>query len=133
MKYEFLPHTADIKFRAYGRNLEEAFENAVLAVVEYLTGGEKIKPRKGKVVNVHGSDLQNLFYNFLDEMIYLLDAENFVVGKANVSLLGNNIKAEFFGDDAFHYKLKHVKSATYSEMLVRQENGRWVLQAVLDV
>src|SRR3989344_7577201 len=119
MKYEFLEHTADIKFKAYGNTLNEAFENAVLAIAEFLAKGQKVRARKGKVVNVHGTDKENLLYNFIDELIYLIDAENFVVVRGEVSVLGNNIKAELFGDDASNYSgLDSIKAATYSEMLV---------------
>ena len=134
MKFEFLEHTADIKFRAYGESLEEAFENSVLAFADFVGKGEKIKSRKGKVVNVSGSDKESLFYNFLEELIYLLDTDKFVVCKAKVFFRGNNLRAELFGDDASNYKnLDYVKAATYSEMEVRQVNKKWVVQAVMDV
>mgnify|MGYP006451174011 FL=1 len=35
--YEFLEHTADEKFRAYGKTLEEAFINAALATAKIMT------------------------------------------------------------------------------------------------
>ena len=38
MKYKFLEHTADVKFRAYGNGLEEAFSNAALALKQTILG-----------------------------------------------------------------------------------------------
>ncbi len=35
-KYEFLYHIADAKFRAYGSTMEEAFENAALAMFNVM-------------------------------------------------------------------------------------------------
>ena len=43
-KYEFLDHTADAKFRAYGKNLEQAFTNAALALTNLVTDSAKVKP-----------------------------------------------------------------------------------------
>ena len=40
--YEFLPHTADVKFLAYGKTLEEAFQNAALATFQVMST-KKIK------------------------------------------------------------------------------------------
>src|SRR3989338_8502917 len=117
MEYKFLEHTADIKFQSYGKTINEVFENSVLAVAEYVSRGKKIKTVKGKVVNVSCNDLESLFYNFLDELIYLIDAENFLTVKAKVTILGYNLKAELFGDSTKNYKdLDHIKAATYAEM-----------------
>jgi SHS2 domain-containing protein len=135
MKYEFLEHTADIKIRTYGCNLEEAFENVILAFSDFVSGGEGVKPRKGKVVNVSGNDKESLLYNFIEELIYLLDAEKFVVAKGSVFFRGNNLRAELFGDDAINYnELENVKAATYAEMEIKQKDDKkWVLTMVVDV
>ena len=134
MKYEFLEHTADIKFRAYGATLAEAFENAVLAFSNYVSRGKKISARKKKMAKVFGTDEKNLFYNFIDELVYLVDAEGFLAVSARVKFRGNEIDVEFKGDDTNNYDfLDHVKSATYAEMEVKKIADGWVLQAVLDV
>ena len=134
MKYRFLEHTADIKFQVYGKTLNEIFENAVLAVSSYISRGEKIRSSKGKVIDVSGRDLESLFYNFLDELLYLLDAENFITVKAEVIVRGNNLHAELFGDKASNYKdLDHIKAATYAEMYIKKTKLGWEAQAVLDV
>ncbi len=134
MKYRFLEHTADIKFRVYGRTLNEIFENSVLAFSEYVSRGEKIKSSKGKIIDVSGNDLESLFYNFLDELIYLIDAENFITAKAKVTIRGYNLHAELFGDKASNYKyIDQIKSPTYSDMYLKKTKSGWEAQAVLDV
>ncbi len=140
-KFEFLEHTADVKFRVKGKNLNEVFENSVLAVSDFLARGRKIKPIKEKRVSLKGSDLEELFYNFLDELVYLLDAEEFVVAKAKLEAgeRTKTLKGTLFGDDAKNCKdLDHFKAATYSEMYVKPVKGKngkklWEAQAVLDV
>ena len=134
MKYKFLKHTADIKFQSYGKTLNEIFENSVLAVSEYISRGAKIKSAKGRIIDVSGTDLESLFYNFLDELIYLLDAENFLATKAKVTIRGYNLHAELFGDKASNYKdLDAIKAATYAEMYIKKTGDTWEAQAVLDV
>src|SRR3989338_6010469 len=120
MKFEFLEHTADIKFRAYGKTLNEAFEGAVDAVSYFLARGEKIAPKKGRVINVSADDIESLLYKFLEETIFLLDAENFITAKARVIIRGNNLRAELYGDDVSNYSdLDYIKAVTYSEMYVK--------------
>ena len=136
-KFEFLEHTADVKIRTRGSSREEIFENFVLAVSEYLSRGKKIKKTRKIVRSVQGNDREDLLYNFLDEIIYLLDAENFVVSEAEVFFEDSEfkmLKAVFHGDDAEkHSDLDHVKAATYSEMHFRETSDGWEAQAVLDV
>ncbi len=132
-KFKFLEHTADIKFQVYGSTLNEIFENAALALSEYLSPDKKIKTKKVKTINVSGIDNKSLFYSFLDELIYLLDAEDFAPAKARVFIRGNNLKAEIAGDDASSYQIKHVKAATYSEMYIKKSKDGWEAQAILDV
>ncbi len=134
MKYRFLEHTGDIKFEVEGKTLAEIFENSVEAVSNYISRGGKIKSAKGKVINVSGTDMGSLFYNFLDELIYLLDAENFIVAKAKVIIRGYNLRAELFGDNAKNYSdLDYIKAATYAEMYIKKTLKGWKAQAVLDV
>ena len=99
-KFEFLDHTADIKFKAYGKTMNEVIENCAAAFSFYMSNGQKIKPRKGKIIDVRGNDKESLLYNFLDELIYLVDAENFITTKASITVRGYNLHAELYGDDA---------------------------------
>jgi len=34
MRFKFFKHTADVEFEAYGKTIEEAFENAAIALQE---------------------------------------------------------------------------------------------------
>lgn len=134
MKYEFLEHTADIKFRAYGKTMEEAFENSALAVAEFIAKGNKVKAKEKKEIEVEGTDKENLLYNFLEELIVLLDSEEFVVVKAKVKIEGNKLTGVLHGDDTKNYKgLDHIKAATYAEMFVGRRGGKWEVVAVMDV
>mgnify|MGYP001172713301 CR=1 FL=1 len=133
-KFKFLPHTSEIKFKAWGKTLNEAFENSVLAFAEFVANENKLKASKGKVVTISGDDRESLLYNFLEELISLIDSEEFVVVKATVTLRGNNLLAEIYGDDASNYKgIQNVKAPTYSEMYVKQTSKGWEVQVVLDV
>jgi len=134
-KFEFLEHTADIKIRIYGKSIEEIFENAVLALSNYISRGQKIKSKIVKKIKVNGADMENLLLNFLDETIYLFDARNFIISKAKVRIKDKKLDVELFGDRASNYKeLDQVKAATYHEMYIKKlKAGRWEAQFVIDV
>ena len=73
--FEFFDVTADVGLRAYGKTLEEAFKNAALATFEVMTDTSKIKPSICKKVKIESEDLLALLYDWLDELIFLHDAE----------------------------------------------------------
>jgi SHS2 domain-containing protein len=136
MKFKFLPHTADIKFRASGKTIEELFENSALALITSLTD-KKIKSKKKITIRAEANDLEGLMYNFLEEFLFLLDSENFIAGNIEEIKLDKEtfrIIAKVSGDDAkSNYEINHIKAITYSEMEIKHLPNRWVAQVVLDV
>lgn len=135
-KFEFLEHTADIKFRAYGKTMEKVFENTALAISSILSRTKKIKSIKKKVISfsISPNNEKLLLYNFIEELVYLLDAENFIICKAKVSIRGDKLSAVIYGDNAKNYKdLNQIKSPTYHEMYVKKMGDCWETQVVVDV
>jgi len=136
MRYKFLPHTADIKFQAFGKNLEEVFANSALAMFNSMYEA-KVKEKTKKKVTAHGKDFESLLYNFLEELLILFDSEGFILSKVtNIKIDEKNfdLKAEVLGDDAKNYKIHlDIKAVTYNEMFVKKQGEEWIAQVVLDV
>ena len=134
-KFRFLEHTADIKFQAFGKNIEEVFENSALALKETIAPKIKVKNKIRKYFVVEGGDNEAFLYNFLEEFLFLLDAENFLLNKVKVKFLKcRKLEVEVWGDKASNYKFTNdVKAVTYNEMFIKQENDKWIAQVVLDV
>jgi len=137
MSYEFLEHTADVKFRAKGLTLEEAFVSAAGAMNETIRGDIKIIEQRAVTFDVKGKDFEELLYNFLEEFLFLLDAEDFLVSSIKEIEINKEtfeLKAIVLGDSAENYKFTNdVKAVTYSEMKVSEENDEFVCSVVLDV
>ena len=134
VNFKFLEHTADIKFVAYGASLEKVFRSCALALAHYVTGGKKVAEKKRKKILIRRDNPEALLYNFLDELLYLLDAEGFVVSDVDVSIKGDALEAIVLGDDSKHYNhLSHIKAATYAEMYIKKKKTGWEAQVVLDV
>ena len=49
-KYKFLPHTADVKFQAFGKTLDKALKNCANALANTITDHKKIKPATEKTI-----------------------------------------------------------------------------------
>jgi SHS2 domain-containing protein len=147
MKFKFLEHTADMKFQAFGKNLEEMFANSALGMFNAMHEG-KVKEKKKIKIKAKGKDFESLLYNFLEELLVLFDGDNFFLSKvSNIKIhhsvypkLRNKgakkftLEAEVVGDDAKNYTISiDVKAITYHEMFVKQKEGKWICQIVLDV
>jgi SHS2 domain-containing protein len=81
VRYEILPHTADGKFRAYGETIEEAFANAALATVSLMWDWSKVEPKLERPIDIRGRDREQLLVKFLNEIVYLLDTDRFLLGR----------------------------------------------------
>ena len=135
MTFKFLEHTADIKFIVKASSIEKLFEQCVLAMASYMVEGRKIKFSATKNIKASAKkgDNEALLYAFLDELIFLVDAEGFVPSKAKVSIKSGKLEAKIYGDSTKEKHLNHIKSPTFAEMYVKKEISGWKAQVVLDV
>jgi SHS2 domain-containing protein len=141
-KFKFLEHTADKKFQAFGNSLNECFSNSAMAVKNIFYSGD-VKESIKKEISVKGTDLENLLLNFLEELLILIETDMFILSKVNFAYIESSggqkrksyeLNAELIGDDIKNYKIEgEVKAITYNEMFVRQENGIWICQVIVDV
>src|SRR3989344_6419243 len=128
MKYRYLDHTADIKFQAFGKSLEEAFSNSAYAMTKIICK-EKVMERITKRIMIKGIDKKSLLYRFLDEILFLLNAKNFLLSKIKeIKIRDNMLTAVLSGDDLGNYKLGlDVKSVTYNDMIISERMVQVVL------
>ncbi len=135
--YKFLEHTADVKFQAFGKTIEEAFKNSALAFQETLTQKTKIKPKIKKKLTIESKNrgTERVLLDFLEEFLYLFDTEGFVLSKiTDIKITKNNLVAEVIGDNYKNYKFTNdIKAVTYNDMFVKEEKDKWTCQVVLDV
>jgi len=138
-KFEFFDVTADVGFRAYGKTLEEAFENAVLALFEVMTDTAKVKPQVEKKINIEAEDECALLYDWLSEFLLLFDVEYLVFSKFEVKIKKKEnqyyLKGIAWGEEfnpGRHESRDEVKAVTYHLMDVKKENG-YMVQVILDI
>ena len=139
MKYRFLEHTADAKFQAFGRTLEEAFVNSALATSALMWNWRTVEKRMKHRVGIKGKDLEQLLLNFLEELLYLFDSRMFLlnsVGRLKIEKMKSHysLSAEFWGDylsDKYEI-FGGVKAITYHEMDIKN-NDHFMIQVVVDI
>jgi SHS2 domain-containing protein len=135
MTYKFLRHTADVKFNASGKTLNKCFSDSAIAMFKAMYPDD-IESKIKKTIKVKGKDLESLLYNFLEELLVLLDSKDFFVSKVDVKVNEDDFSlvAKVLGDKTSNYSISlQVKAVTYNEMSVRKTKGLWRSVVVLDV
>ncbi len=129
MRFKFLKHTADAKFRAYGSNINEVFENAGIAFFELITNTNNVKCVVKRELNIESEDLKSLLYDYLEELLYLYEVEGLVFSKFNVTINDNSLRAIVCGERLSnkHQLRSNVKAVTYSEMIVTPRMAQVVI------
>ncbi|MFP4424456.1 MAG: archease [Candidatus Woesearchaeota archaeon] len=134
MEYEYLDHTADAKFRAYGDTLEEAFRNALRAMFGLIVSVEGVEPVAKKEVELTAGRTESLLYDFLEEGLFLFETDHFIPADADIKITGNHLKATIYGDTLLNHEIEgDVKSVTYNDMDITHNKGKWMITVVVDI
>jgi len=138
-KFEFFDVTADAGYKAYGNTLEEAFENAALAMFEVMTDTNTINPEIKREIFVESEDEYALLYDWLSEFLVILDSEFLVFSKFKVDIEKNGeeykLKGTAWGEEfniKNHESRAEVKAVTYHLMDVKK-NDEYMVQVILDI
>jgi tRNA nucleotidyltransferase (CCA-adding enzyme) len=137
IRWEHFPHEADIGVRGMGTTLEQAFEQAALALTAVITDPAQVAPIKMVKLNCAAPDAELLFVDWLNALIYEMATHRMLFSRFEVHLTKNRLAAQIWGE-AMNAKLHHpaveIKGATYTELKVAQQTGGgWLAQCVVDV
>ncbi len=140
ISFEYLEHTADIKFRAYGKTPEEMLGNAAAALFKSMVEPATVAVKETWTVELQANDLEDLAYQWLSEIVFLFETESAVFSNFSVKLeqdLTNSwkLQAEIGGeriDLQRHAFENEVKAITRHKFGIKK-NDVWCIQVILDV
>ncbi len=135
-EFEFVNHTADVGIIAYGADMNQAFANAAKALFSLITDLDDVEEVMHRDIELAAPDQESLLVEWLNELIYLFDAENIIFKRFDITQLNNtHLKARSYGHkvDSSKHKLKMgVKAATYHMLKIDKSNGCKV-QVLFDI
>lgn len=142
MPYRFLEDIAiaDVAFEATGKTLEELFESCALAVINtQVKDLDSIKHVTEKNIAVESDTVEMLLFNFLQELIFLKDAELLLFNKFDIKISQGEkykLKAKAYGeklDMKKHELLVDVKAVSLHNYKVEETKRGWKAEVILDV
>ncbi len=140
-KFEWIDHPSDIGFRAYGRDICEAFENAALALTEIMADVDRIE-KKGEIeIELKAEDRKALLFDWLDFLLYLYGAEDLIASGFDVEEISEeegefNLKARIRGEQfdlERHGPGTEVKAVTYHMMKIDCGEDKCFVQVIVDI
>lgn len=140
-KFEFLEHTADILIAAHGQNMEEAFENAALAMFEVMTDTTKINPAQEDTFEVEAEDEYALLYSWLEALLVKFEVNGMLYSKFKITSLQDTdeefkLTATIWGEKfnaEKHPQKVAVKAVTYHRMELIKEHDKVTVEFILDI
>lgn len=134
--FRYLDHMTDALIEAYGRTLDEAFENSAYGLVNTMFDLSNVSADLEVKIEANGYDLHSLLYDWLEKVMLIVLTDNFILScfKVKISHANNmdDSDAYFLRSKARGERLdlkKHsfkveVKAVTYHEMQIKQDKEK---------
>lgn len=141
MSYRYLDHGADIGLEVKSDSLEGLFGEAGKALFSLMVDMDEIKAEKSLELELSESNLEDLIYEWLSELLSLSNLKGQVYGefsKLNIaeSNEGYRLEATARGeniDPGRHELGTEVKAVTYQGLEINETEGGWRCRFVVDV
>jgi len=134
--FEPVDHTADLALRVWGATPGDLLANAVRGLCSLITDPCTLRDEEIREVDVQGGGLEDLLVEALNEMLFLLDARQYLAVRLEVlELVQDRLRGRFHGqvtppDPA---RVRHVvKAATYHGLHIRPAAGGLATVIVFD-
>ena len=135
--YETFDHTADVGIRVSAPDLATLFAEAAKGLLSLLVEDiDSVEPKEEKLIRLEESDLEYLLFDWLRELLYLYDAQYFLVCECKVSLEAGILQAKIVGEscDPVRHRLAHeVKAITSHGLVVIKESEGYRAEFIVDI
>ncbi len=136
-RWTHFEHRADMGVEGFGATAAEAFEQAALALTAIVCDPAKVHPAQRVSVSCEEPDLELLFVDWLNALVYEMATRRMLFARFAVHLMESGLEAEAWGepvDPERHRPAVEVKGATYTALAVQQQpDGGWLARCVVDV
>jgi SHS2 domain-containing protein len=137
LPYRIFEHTADLGMEIYGNDVADLFRNAACALADVLTDRSRVEGRESKEIAAEGNDREELFVNFLREIVALFNGDEWLLNECMIHSVDNThlhatVTGEPFARERHTVEVE-IKAVTYHHVEVRDTPQGWVGKVVCDV
>ena len=136
-RWEHFSHGSDIGVRGFGSSIEEAFEQAAVALTAVVADVSCVEMTESVEVRCDAPDVELLLVSWLNAVIYEMAVRTMLFSRFRVVTSGRSLTGTLVGekvDPERHQLAVEAKGATVTGLKVaRVESGEWLAQCVIDV
>jgi SHS2 domain-containing protein len=134
--FRYLDHMSDALIEAYGRTIDEAFENSACGLVNTMFDLSNVSADLEVKIEANGHDLYSLFYDWLEKVMLIVLTENLILSYFRVKIshtcnmedrgayfLCSKAKGEHLDLEKHYFKVE-VKGVTYHEMQIEEDKEK---------
>jgi SHS2 domain-containing protein len=134
--WKHFSHQADIGIKATAESLSGAFADAALGLTAIVTEPERVDCTDSVTIKTKAESTEMLFVNWLNAVIYEMATRNMLFGRFEVEIDDLRLSAKIWGervDLKKHSPVIEPKAVTFNQLRVKDINGNWTVQCVIDV
>jgi len=135
--YRFVDHTADIAFEVEAESLANLIKEASMAFYDAFTYIEMLDETLVREIEISEKDPDRLLFSWLNELLYLFDAEHFAGKKIEIVVDTSDtivVRGKILGDWLNPEKVKlEPKAITLHNFKVEKRDGRWYAFVIVDI
>ena len=138
--YKFVDHTADIAVELEGNSIQDLFVAGEKAWFSAITDVESIVADDYLEIELSAASWEELLVTFINELNYLLIAKRWLCLSIQSFKLFNDsenfeLSAELKGSPvSIDFPIKHeIKSVTYHQVEIVEQNGKYTTLVVFDI
>ena len=135
--YEFFEHTADIGIRAHGTTQAEMFERMAQGLTELIAEDSPLQLTASRSIQLTAENMEALLLAWLQELLFWFSTDRFLpveyqLDEVTPTTLHGQVRGDTF-DPSRHIQGREVKAITRHLLEVRQRNGTWYGQVIVDI
>ena len=135
-----IDHTADVGFIIEADSLNELFEAVAHHVLEVMVNTKKVKQKITKKITLKNEKIDQLLFNFIEELIFLKDSKYIIFSKCKVKIqkkkndyeLQATAKGEKINPKK-HELRTDIKAITLHNFYVKKEKTKYKASVILDI
>ncbi len=136
--YNYLPHTADVKFEAFGITMRDCFRNSALAMCNAMYDTRTVNGKQNVKIEIAAESAEQLLHKFLEEILFQIDVQQmlFCEFRLMIDEKNNKLAGELIGEaiNAEKHTIKaQVKAVTWHSFELKKIGREWKAVAVVDV
>ncbi|HUY91920.1 MAG TPA: archease [Pirellulales bacterium] len=135
--YETFEHTADLGLRVTAADLPTLFAEAGRGLTSIIVANlDDVRPVREMSFAVPGTQLDELLFDWLDELLYAFETQRLLFAEFDVSVDDAGLKAAARGEtaDETRHRLEHeVKAITYHGLKVERTPEGYLAEVIVDI